>query len=208
MFYLRRPDEHQIFNYLAGQVDREFSYKSVGCTRDHATTTAQLAGWNVDRHRVLLGSGAETFHQARAAIESWRMFPAEITSVVGCQKPRQGLDVAVLFDASPFPLWLLMPARVVYLVDDSATDDGKRIDRFGFAYGTLPDHIECGEERFLVEWNRDDDRVHYDVLAISHPRHWLTRLAYPYTRFQQDRFRRLSGLAMQRAITAEPPQLA
>jgi uncharacterized protein (UPF0548 family) len=25
------------------------------------------------------------------------------------------------------------------------------VRRFGFAYGTLPDHVESGEERFTVE---------------------------------------------------------
>jgi uncharacterized protein (UPF0548 family) len=101
-----------------------------------------------------------------------------------------------------------MPARVVYIVEDSAILAGQRIDRFGFAYGTLPDHPERGEERFLVEWNRDDDSVHYDLLAVSQPRHWLARLGYPYTRRQQARFRRLSGLAMQRAVMEESPRLS
>jgi uncharacterized protein (UPF0548 family) len=126
------------------------------------------------------------------------MFPAEITTVFGREKPRVGLTVAVSFHAWPFPLWLLMPARVVYLVEDTTVRNGQPIDRYGFAYGTLPDHPERGEERFLVEWSSGDDAVHYDLLAVSHPAHWLARLGYPYTRQQQARFRRLSGLAMQR----------
>ncbi len=28
-----------------------------------------------------------------------------------------------------------------------------------FRYGTLPDHAESGEERFAVDWNREDDSV-------------------------------------------------
>jgi uncharacterized protein (UPF0548 family) len=136
------------------------------------------------------------------------MFPPEITAVFDGHVPRAGLNVAVLFDARPLPLWLLMPARVVYVVEDSVTRNGQQIDRFGFAYGTLPDHPERGEERFLVEWNRDDDSVHYDLLAVSQPQHWLARLAYPYTRWQQLRFRRLSGLAMQRAVMEELPRLS
>jgi hypothetical protein len=34
---------------------------------------------------------------------------------------------------------------------------------------------------------------------MSQPRHALARLAYPFTRHEQARFRRLSGIAMQRA---------
>src|SRR3954447_23613387 len=128
------------------------------------------------------------------------MFPAATTAVFGQEKPRVGLTVAVLFHAWPAPLWLLMPARVVNVVEDSVTRGGQQIDRFGFAYGTLPDHPERGEERFLVEWNRGDDSVRYDLLAISQPQHWLARLGYPYARYEQARFRRLSGIAMQRAV--------
>ncbi len=53
------------------------------------------------------------------------------------------------------------------------------MSRFGFAYGTLPGHVESGEERFLVEWDRGDDAVWYDILAFSRPNHVLTRLGYP-----------------------------
>lgn len=207
MFCLRRPDQRQISDYLARQGDWDFSYGPVRCTQDGGAQR-RLAGWSVDHHRVLLGSGVEVFQQAKAAIGNWRMFPPQITSVFGCEIPRQCLNVALLFDARPFPLWLLMPARVMYVVDDSVMQAGQQIDRFGFAYGTLPDHPERGEERFLVEWNRLDDRVHYDLLAVSQPRHWLARLAYPYTRWQQSRFRRLSGLAMQRAVTEQSPSLS
>lgn len=200
MFCLRRPDERHICRYLAAQCDREFSYAPVGCTRNEQTCE-RVASWSVDCHRIALGHGAEIFRRARAAIERWQMFPPEITTVYGVEQPYAGLTVAVLFAARPLPLFLLMPARVVYVLDESITRDAQTIDRFGFAYGTLPDHPERGEERFLVEWNRADDTVYYHLLAVSQPRHWLVRLGHPYTRWQQARFRRLSGLAMQRAVT-------
>ncbi len=201
MFCFYRPEEHRIRDYLAGQVGQNLSYGSVGCTRDFARAET-LPEWTVDRHRVHLGNGADAFQRAKAAIEGWRMFPPEITSVLASEIARPGLNVAVLFDARPLPLWLLMPARVVWVVEEVVTCDSQQIDRFGFAYGTLPDHPECGEERFLVEWDHGDDSVHYDLLAVSQPRHWLARVAFPYTRWQQARFRRLSGLAMQRAVAS------
>jgi uncharacterized protein (UPF0548 family) len=74
------------------------------------------------------------------------------------------------------------------------------VHRFGFAYGTLRGHPERGEERFLVERNESDDSVWYDLLPVSQPAHWLARWGYPYTRYEQARFRRLSGLAMQEAV--------
>jgi hypothetical protein len=117
--------------------------------------------------------------------------------------------VAVLYRARPIPLWMLFPARVVYVVDEclgsGVREHPDRADiarqmRFGFAYGTVPNHPERGEERFLVEWDARDDSVWYDLVAVSRPGHWLARVGYLYARYEQARFRRLSGLAMQRAV--------
>src|SRR5262245_46391050 len=44
------------------------------------------------------------------------------------------------------------------------------VNRHGFASGTLPAHAESGEERFIVEWDRADGGVWYDILAFSRPR--------------------------------------
>ena len=75
------------------------------------------------------------------------------------------------------------------------------VQRFGFAYGTLPGHAETGEERFLIEWDRTDNSVWYDVFAFSRPRHPLTRLGYPFARLTQNRFARQSAASMLRALT-------
>ena len=90
--------------------------------------------------------------------------------------------------------WWLNACRVVYLVEE---DGPPR--RFGFAYGTLPDHIEQGEERFLVE--QDPDGVTwYDLSVFSRPRHLLARIGYPVARVMQRRFARHSQAAMQRTV--------
>jgi len=73
---------------------------------------------------------------------------------------------------------------------------------FGFAYGTLPGHVERGEERFLVEI-ADDDSVRYDILAFSQPKHLLTKIGYPFVRRLQKRFGRESSAAMVRAVAGE-----
>ena len=70
--------------------------------------------------------------------------------------------------------------------------------RFGFAFGTLPSHVECGEERFLVEWDRNDDNVWYDILAFSRPKFWVCRLGQPLVRRLQRKFARDSVAALQR----------
>jgi uncharacterized protein (UPF0548 family) len=74
------------------------------------------------------------------------------------------------------------------------------MSRYGFAYGTLPGHVEAGEERFLVEWNKSDNRVWYDIVAFSRPRHVLARLGNFQVRRMQKRFARESAAAMVRAV--------
>jgi len=73
------------------------------------------------------------------------------------------------------------------------------INKFGFAYGTLPNHAERGEERFSVEFHQADQYVWYDLYAFSQP-NTLARLAYPFTRSLQKRFARDSQSAMQSAV--------
>jgi uncharacterized protein (UPF0548 family) len=194
MLTFRRPSEVQIRAYLAQRAGEPFSYDAVGCTREEPQWRP---GWNVDRQRVLLGRGSDVFERACEAIQRWQMFPPAITRLCWTdQPPREGLAVGILYRAAPLRLWVLMAAKVIYVVSGVPENDRRRIERFGFAYGTLPDHAERGEERFLVEWDHRDDSVWYDLLAVSQPAHWLARIGYPYTRLEQARFRRLSGEAM------------
>ena len=104
-----------------------------------------------------------------------------------------GQVVAVI--ARFFGLWWLNACRIVYVVDEEGP-----VQRYGFAYGTLPEHAESGEERFTVEWHEQDDAVWYDIVAFSRPQQLLARLGYPFTRRLQRRFARDSAAAMQRAV--------
>jgi uncharacterized protein (UPF0548 family) len=198
MFSFRRPTETAIRAYLAERMDGSFTYANVGCTRE---TQPAERGWNIDRQRVLLGHGEEVFRRACAAIENWRMFPREVAELCW---PDVGIcagnTVGVLYWAATVRLWLLCPARIVYVLHGPVASSGEQVEQFGFAYGTLAGHPERGEERFLALWNKSDDSVWYDLMAVSQPAHWLARLGYPYARHEQARFRRLSGAAMQAAV--------
>ena len=97
-------------------------------------------------------------------------------------------------------LWWANAARIVYVVDDRTSSPNSVTMRFGFAYGTLPGHVEMGEELFLVEWNRVSDAVTYRILAFSRPRHLLARLGQPLVRRLQQRFREDSAAAMLRWV--------
>jgi uncharacterized protein (UPF0548 family) len=82
----------------------------------------------------------------------------------------------------------------VYLIDES----GESL-RYGFAYGTLNDHAEIGEERFTVEYHPRDGSIWYDIYALSKPG-TIARLASPLARRIQKRFAIDSGAAMLRTM--------
>jgi len=107
-----------------------------------------------------------------------------------------GADVAV--SVSHFGFYSLNACRIVYLIDE----DGP-IKRFGFAYGTLAEHAESGEERFAVKWNLAADEIWYDILAFSLPRKRLAKLGYPLSRMLQRRFAAASMAAMLESVASK-----
>jgi uncharacterized protein (UPF0548 family) len=191
MMFLRRPAAKTIREFLAAQSRLDLTYQAVG-----ATATKPPADYVVDHTRSKLGQGRKVFDAAKAALERWQQFRLGWVEAWPEDTPiKEGQVVAIL--ARSIGLWWLNACRIVVVVDE----DGP-VKRFGFAYGTLPDHAGSGEERFLVEWDREDDGVWYDILAFSRPRHVLARLGYPWMRRVQKRFGRQSAVAMCRAVGA------
>lgn len=189
MFLLQPPSDARIRQILDSQSHTEFSYPEPGCTRN-----STVQGHRVDCTRFELGRGAEVFRLARQAVSEWRMFDAGWIRLCWPSAPiRPATTVAVL--ARHLGFWSLNVCRIIYVIDEDR--------RYGFAYGTLPEHAESGEERFTVEW-RKDDSVWYHVVACARERHPLARIAFPLARALQSRFRRDSGRAMQRALHARP----
>jgi len=138
-------------------------------------------GYDVDHTRIKLGEGEFVFRAASAALRCWEQFRLGWVEAWSPDTPIQsGAVVAVMGRA--FGMWWLNAWRIVYVVEASGP-----ITKFGFAYGTLPGHVESGEERFLIEWDRDSGSVSYDILAFSKPNHLLTRLGYPVVRRLQKR---------------------
>lgn len=177
MFRISEPNENDVAKFILSQRNLEFTYSQVG-----ATNATPPGGFNVDHNRIQLGHGEATYRRAVDALKHWRQFELGWVTVV----PR-GLAVevgaTVAVKARAYGTWSLSAARVIYVIDEPG--------RFGFAYGTLPDHVECGEERFLIEW-LPDDSVWYDILAFSRPKHPLVKLSAPLARILQKRFARES----------------
>ena len=192
MFKITEPSDGDVANFISSQRNLDFTYPAVG-----STNATPPPGFTVDHNRVQLGHGEATYKRAVEALKKWRHFELGWVAIV----PRGvaievGATVAV--KARAFGTWSLSAARVVYVIDESR--------RFGFAYGTLPDHVECGEERFLIEWLADDS-VWYDIFAFSKPRHALVRLSFPLARLLQKRFARESLFRVQAlACVSEQPK--
>ena len=148
-------------------------------------------GFQVDHNRVVIGKGHAVFEKACAAVRIWQMASLGWVSIYDASVPfAPGMTVAIV--AEVFGVWFLNACRVVYTVDEQSDE----VWRYGFAYGTLSAHLERGEERFLVEWNRQSDLVCYDILAYSQPNALVAKIGYPIVRLFQKRFGRDSKRVM------------
>ena len=175
--------------FLSEQRRLEYTYADVG-----ATATRPPDGYNVDRTRALIGHGETGFLAAKSALRQWRHFDLHWVEAWPVDTPLLSGEV-VSIAVHVFGTTWLNAARIVYVVDEAGP-----VRRFGYAYGTLPGHAERGEERFLVEWNRETDEVCYDILSFSRPRHPFSWLGYPLVRWLQKCFARDSVAAMRCAI--------
>ncbi len=182
-----RPSQQAFSRFLDAKRSLGFTYADVG-----ASATRPPVGFAVDHTRALLGRGEPAFRTAQAALRRWQHFELGWLHAWPANTPLQSGEV-ICIAASKFGIAWLNACRIVYVVDD----DGP-MRRFGFAYGTLPGHAECGEERFLIEWDRASDEVWYDILAFSRPKHWLAKLGYLLVRRLQRRFARDSVAAIRR----------
>lgn len=188
MFSLFKPSPETVRAFLAAQKDRQFSYRHVG-----ASQSAPPDGYVADRHRVQLGSGRAVFERAKNALTQWKMFDMNWLELCWPDVPiATGATVAVAVHHLGF--WSLNACRIVYTIEE-----GGPIEKYGFAYGTLPDHAETGEERFTVEFHAENETVWYAIHAFSRPR-LLARLAFFYSRALQKRFAEDSKKAMKRAV--------
>jgi uncharacterized protein (UPF0548 family) len=137
------------------------------------------------------------FRSAIAALRRWEQFNLSWVEAWPSNTSIQSGEVVAVMGRA-IGLWWLNACRVVYVADETGP-----ISKFGFAYGTLPGHVESGEERFLIEWDRGENSVWYDILAFSRPHHFLTRLGYPVVRRTQKRFGRDSAASMLKAVRYE-----
>jgi uncharacterized protein (UPF0548 family) len=185
MFLFRRPTHLEIEKFVDQSLELPLSYGPVGIAR-----TAPL-GFKLDCATGIAGRGQNAFDVARRALTEWRHFELGWVELYPRSAPVEpGTTVAVLVHHAG--LWSLNGCRVVYSVGDAKSSAG-------FAYGTLTNHAEMGEEIFQVSIAPGSEEVTYEIRAVSKPRAALARIGYPYVRYCQSRFRRDSIAALRRA---------
>lgn len=192
LFSLRRPGDVNIRETLERHRHVPFSYREVGAIeREHP------AGYLRNEVRFQVGTGAAAYDAAVAALRHWKQF--DVGWVQLCwpsTTPAPGAVMGVL--AHVFGVWALSVTRVVDVIEETSP---RR--RFAVIYGTLPQHVECGEERFQVEYHPDDNSVWYEVRAFYRLHHPLVRWTRPLVGHLPHRFLRQSAVAMQRAVAAD-----
>jgi uncharacterized protein (UPF0548 family) len=188
MFLPVRPSQAVIDRFVLASHGLSLSYEPIGIAAAGSRRGA------IDEQAVAIGSGMADFERAKLALGSWRHYDVGWLAV---HPPGSMVAVGtvVVVAIRHLGFWSLNGCRVVYMIEGAAGDP-----RFGFAYGTLTNHAESGEEIFEVFLDPKTDAVIYRIRAVSWPQAWLARVGQPIVRRLQARFRRDSAAAMQRAL--------
>jgi uncharacterized protein (UPF0548 family) len=170
---VRRPGDARLQQILAEQHDAPLTYTEIG-----ASLTADLpAGYHHDAHTETVGHGDADYARAVLGLRAWEAHRAAGATIFPAGAPIEtGVDVVLVLRAAV--VHVVAACRIVAVVDEAA--------RFGFAYGTLGIHPECGEEAFVVEQTPAGDVV-FRVTAFSRPRDLLARLGAPVASLVQRR---------------------
>lgn len=188
MLTIKRPTESKLDEFLSSQSKSALLYSGAGLTR---TGDNLLANFRKHLVSTELGFGEKLFNSATQHMRSWDHFAVDWVYLFP-NKPLIAPDTILAVCANHCLLWSVNACRIIYVIDEST--ESKR--RFGYGYGTLPDHVEQGEERFLIEWDFDSDRVTYEILAFSKPNHPLVAMLWPIAILIQDSFRKESLKAL------------
>ncbi len=189
--YLQRPSVEFCRKALNALTGKPLTYWERGAT----DWKRMPQGYAHATDRVTLGHGDEVWAFAKTALANWDCYPQEPWIGLSEYPPIEvGQQVMVLFEIAG--LWWTSPCRIVYVIDEP--------HRYGFAYGTLPGHVESGEELFLVERDPMTGDVHYEIRMMANAANPLAKLVPPVVKAMQQRFRKTS---MRQMVAAVEPQL-
>ena len=188
-FRLMSVDAVELAAIRADALTRPLTYPETGAT----FTTTKARYYFHDSRSIDLGTGAEIFAAAKRALRRWAAHQgagATITPANASVESGQTVTVNIPVLGGH----VIASCRIVAVVDEP--------DAFGFAYGTLTDHPERGEESFVVR--RDaQGHVTFTVTAFSRPRELIPWIGLPVVRFLQHRAARAFLAGMHDGTDAE-----
>jgi len=172
----------------------------------------ELRGWSIDRTRAQVGTGRDAYNKAVAALLSWRHFDFDWAYT---NAPAIKSNASVVVIAQSLLLWSMNPLRITAVekhinrkvMNKSSSKAGQqqkqqKCRQTAFAHTTVAGHQISGEERFTVEWNKENDSVWYEVYTISKPATLIATVAQPLLRLYQRLFVVQSIQAMKRQVSA------
>jgi uncharacterized protein (UPF0548 family) len=178
VFHTSRPSSSYLAALQRSQSELPLTYSGIG-----QTLGPLPQGWhhlNATRN-VKVPAGVDGFAQGREAIRNWAA-QRELQLILEPTSPPmvEGSVLVFALPMKPSGLWATGACRIVKVVDEP--------DRFGFVYGTLPHHPECGEEAFLVSRKPGNlDTVTFSVTAFSRGSKLPMRVSGPLGRLIQRR---------------------
>jgi uncharacterized protein (UPF0548 family) len=168
MRFVRPSDSEAMQRLVKVLRNAQPTYSDLGAT----LAGGRPEGFNYDRYETDLGHGTQAFQRAVTGLKAWEAHHLPGVRVYpDGQQIQTGATVVVTLGTSL--LSLAAPCRIVSIVEDET--------RWGFAYGTLPGHPECGEEAFVVSM-ASDEKVRFEVVAFSRVDDLLVRLSGPIGR--------------------------
>ena len=205
MFVARRPDAAQLEAVLAKVRATPLTYAPVGLAR-----CPEPEGFRVAEERVVIGHGEDAYARGLRGLREWRHFELGWVTIYPRQ-PALEVGTPVLILARHLGFWSINACRVVEVTSALAAAGPPRsvpetsANVAAFAYGTVAEHAESGEEIFEVALDPVTAVVTYRVRAVSRERSVLARLGFPIARAFQARFRRDSAEAMRRYVADSAP---
>ena len=192
MFSIREPSVGFIRDVVAAQSNALFNYNEVGQSRDSETPPR---GYRANQWRSVIGRGESDFERAITGIQQLRMLNLGWIRVVPAESQLEANGMIATL-ARCLGVYALQVARVVYIIDE--VSGTKR--RFGFGYGTLPEHPMRGEERFTASMDTQTGEVVYEIYSFSRPSTMPGKLGVWYLRHTQKRFCRESATVLERIL--------
>ncbi len=190
MFHFRRLTRTQIDDQILNARRSPLASPRL-LSLDSELAPRNLGAFAHDRCRSILGIGESVFIAAKHAFANWQMFDLGWVHVVNNAAPIEDKQI-VAVEIQALGLWSVNLSQIVETID--------RETEFGFIYATTRQHVEEGEESFVLRFNQVTGEVSYELEAVSRPRHILAKLGFPMARFLQHRFARNSHRRMRQAV--------